>query len=79
MHKSVTWLPQIGSESVEVLFLLAAPGAQYFTETTVSHREEQRCTFGHGDLFLLLTLHVSLPGAGHFEVDYQLAPLKLPE
>ena len=79
MHKSVTWLPQIGSESVEVLFLLAAPGAQYFTETTVSHGEEQRCTFGQGDLFLLLTLHVSLPGGSHFEVDYQLAPLKIPE
>ena len=50
MHKSVTWLPQIGSESVEVLFLLATPGAQYFTATTVSHGEEQRCTFGSGGI-----------------------------
>lgn len=53
MHKSVTWLPQIGIESVEILFLLAVPGAQYFTATTVSHGEIQRCTFGQGDLFLL--------------------------
>lgn len=42
MHKSVTRLPQIGSESVEVLFLLAVPGAQYFTAATVSHGEEKR-------------------------------------
>ena len=66
MHKSVTWLPQIGSESVEVLFLLAVPGAQYFTATTVSHGEEQRCTSGQRDLFPLLTLRVSEPGASHF-------------
>lgn len=80
MHEPVTWRPQIGSESVEVLFLLAVPEAQYFTATAVSHGEQQRCTFGGGGgLFLLLTLHVSLRSASHFEVDYQSAPPELPE
>lgn len=32
-----------------------------------------------GGLFLLLTLHVSLRSASHFEVDYQSAPPELPE
>lgn len=77
MCQSVTWLAQIGSESVEVLFLLAVPGAQCFTATTVSHGVEQGRTFGRVDLFLLLTRHVSVQAT--FEVNYQPAPLSLPE